>query len=123
MVFTSGVKGWRVPTHALDKRKGGAPNFVLGSQETWSAAFFAAGHYGGVQAFTEAGGHVVNLVGAIDLDGLAGGVEGDLAVIATLQVFLEVRSHLGGYRVVDQIVEQGEELSARHFSTPFFRLK
>ena len=38
-----------------------------------SAAFFASGHDGGVEAFAEVGGKVVDLVGAIDFDGLAGG--------------------------------------------------
>ena len=47
-----------------------------------SAALFAAGHDGGVEALAEAGGQVVDLVGAIDFDGLAGGVEGDFAVVA-----------------------------------------
>ena len=29
-----------------------------------------------------------------------------------------VGAHLGGDRIVDQIVEQGKKLSAGHFSTP-----
>ena len=83
-----------------------------------SAAFFAAGHDGGMEAFAEAGGHLVDLVGAVDLDGLAGGAEGDFAVLAAAQVLLQVGTHLGGYRIVDQIVEQSQKLSAGHFSTP-----
>ncbi len=86
-----------------------------------SAAFFAAGHDGGVEAFAEAGGHVVDLVGAIDLDGFAGGVEGDFAVLAAAQMLLEVGAHLSGNGVVDHVVEQGEKLSAGHFSTPISR--
>ena len=50
------------------------------------AALFAAGHDGGVQAFAEAGREVVNFVRAIDFNGLAGGVEGDLAVVAASEV-------------------------------------
>jgi hypothetical protein len=87
------------------------------------AAFFAAGHDGGVEALAEVGGQVVDFVGTIDLDGFAGGAEGDLAVLATAQMFLQVSAHFGGYRIVDQIIEQSEKLSAGHFSTPFFLRK
>ena len=86
------------------------------------AAFFAAGHDGGVEAVAEAGGHLVKLVGAIDLDGFTGGVEGDFAVLAAVEVLLEVGAH--GHRgVVDHVVEQGKKLGAGHFSTPFSRRK
>ena len=87
------------------------------------AAFFATGHDGGVEALAQVGRKIVDLVGAIDFDGFAGGAEGDLAVLAAAQVFLQVGAHFGGYRVVDQIVEQSEKLSAGHFSTPFFLRK
>src|ERR1035437_3656790 len=83
-----------------------------------SAALFAAGHDGGVEAFAEAGGEGVNLVGAIDFDGLARGVEDHLAVAAAAQVRLQFRARLGGYRVVDQVVEKSEKFFAGHFSIP-----
>ena len=73
-----------------------------------------------MEAVAETGRHVVDLVGTIDLDRFARGAEGDLAVLTSAQVLLQVTPHLGGYRVVDQVIEHGEELSARHFSTPFF---
>ena len=85
-----------------------------------SAAFFAAGHDGGVEAFAEAGGHVVDLVGAVDFDGLAGGRESDFAVLAALEVLLQVGAEGGRHRVVNEIVEKGEELCAGHFSPTFF---
>jgi hypothetical protein len=88
-----------------------------------SAALFAACHDGGVEALAEAGGQIVNLVGAIDLNGLARGAERYFAVLAAAQMLLQVSAHLGSYRVVDQVVEQGEELSARHFSPTFFLRK
>jgi hypothetical protein len=69
------------------------------------AAFFAAGHDGGVEALAEAGGHVVDLVGAVDLDGLARGGESDFAVLATPKVLLQVGTHLGGDSVIDKVVE------------------
>jgi hypothetical protein len=41
-------------------------------------------------------------------------------------MLLQVGAHLGRDRIVDQVVEQGDKLSAGHFSTPnrlerFFR--
>jgi len=71
-----------------------------------SAAFFAARHDGGVEAFAEAGGQVVDFVGAVDLNGLARGVQGDFAVFAAAQVFLQVGAHLGRDAVVNEVVEQ-----------------
>ena len=69
-----------------------------------SAALFAAGHDGCVEAFAEAGGKVVDLVRPVDFNSLAGGVEGDLAVAATVEMVLQLGAGLGGYRVVDQVV-------------------
>ncbi len=81
------------------------------------AAFFAPGHDGGVEAVAEAGRHLVELVGAVDLDGFAGRREGDLAMLAALEVLLEVGPHRDG-SVVDHVVEQGKKLGAGHFFTP-----
>ena len=82
-------------------------------------AFFAAFHDGFVEAVAEGSGHFVDLVGAVDLDGFAGGVQGDFAVLATLEVLLQVGAHLSRYGVIDHVVEHGQKLSARHFSLPF----
>jgi hypothetical protein len=71
-----------------------------------------------MQTLAKTGGHIVNLVGPVDLYRFAGSAQGDLAVFASAQVLLQVGAHFGGDRVVDQIVEQGEKLSAGHFSTP-----
>src|ERR1700677_5376052 len=90
---------------------------------TPSAAFFAAGHDGGVEALAEAGGKVVELMRAVDLDGFAGGRKRDLAVIAAAQMGLQFGAGFRSYLVVDQVIEQSEKFSARHFSTPFFRRK
>lgn len=84
-----------------------------------SAPFFAAGKYGGADAIKEFRRRLVDLPVAINLDGFARGVEGNLAVLAAAKVFLEVSAHLGGYRVVDQIIEHRDKFSASHFSTPF----
>jgi len=54
-----------------------------------SAAFFATRHNRGVQAITQAGGHFVDFVRAIDLDSLSGGVEGYFAVRTTVQMILQ----------------------------------
>src|ERR1700689_112516 len=81
-----------------------------------SAAFFAAGHDGGVQALAEAGGKLVDLMRAIDLDGLPRGAEGDFAVIAAMQMLLQFSAGLGSYRVVNQVIEKSEKLSAGPYS-------
>ena len=85
-----------------------------------STAFLAAGHDGGVEAFAEAGGKVVDLVGTVDFNGLARSVENHLAVPAAAQVGLQFCARFGSHRIVDQVVEKGEKLFASHFSTPFF---
>ena len=53
-----------------------------------SAAGCAFFHDGGVEALAEFGGELVDLVFAIDGDGLTGGVEDDLAVVALADVCL-----------------------------------
>ena len=88
---------------------------VRSERERVLAAFFTAFHDGFVEAVAEAGGHFVDLVGTIDFDGLAGGVQRDLAMLAATQVLLEIGSHLAGDAVVDQVIEHGQKLSARHF--------
>jgi hypothetical protein len=82
-----------------------------------SAAFFATGHNGGVEALAEVGGKVIDLVGTINFDCLAGGVEGDLAVAAAAEMLLQFGAGLDGYRVVDEVVEESEEFRAGHFSS------
>jgi hypothetical protein len=85
--------------------------------------FFTACHDGGVEALAQAGGHVVDLMGTIDFYGLAGGIERDFAVLTAAQMFFQISAHLCGNRIFKHIVEQGNELSASHFSTPFFLRK
>src|SRR5271166_2179976 len=83
-----------------------------------SATPFAAGHDGVVEAFAKARRHFVDFVGAVDLDRLARGFEGDLAMLAAVQMFLEVSAQLCRGGIVDQFIEKGKKLSAGHFSTP-----
>src|ERR1700686_5097939 len=85
---------------------------------TASAAFFAPGHDGGMEALAETGRAFVDLLDLLDLDGLVSGAEGDFAVLAAAQMFLQVSTHLGGYRVGDQVVEQSQKLSAGRGATP-----
>jgi hypothetical protein len=59
-----------------------------------------------VETFAEAIRQFVELVGTIDLDGLTGGVVRYLAVLATMQMLLQLGTYLGGHRVVDQVIEQ-----------------
>jgi hypothetical protein len=84
-------------------------------------AFFAAGHDGGVEAFAEIGGKVVDLVGPVDLDGLAGSVEDDFAVAALVKMLFDLSARFSGNRVVDEFVKQGDKFGAGHASTPNIR--
>ncbi len=88
-----------------------------------STAFFTAGHDGGVEAFAEAGGELVDLVGTIDFNGLAGGIKGDFTVLAALEVLLELGAGFGRHRIVDEVVEEGEKFRTGHFALPFFLRK
>jgi hypothetical protein len=83
-----------------------------------SAALFAALHDRLVQALAQTHRHLVDLVGPVDLDCLAGGVQRDFAMVATTQMILQIGAHLGSHRVVDQVIEHCQKLSARHFSLP-----
>jgi hypothetical protein len=81
-----------------------------------SAAFFAAGHDGGVEALAETVGQVVDFVGAVDFDGLAGGVEDDFAVAAAVQVlFNSARVSAAPSRRSDR--RAGRETQCRSLST------
>lgn len=88
-----------------------------------STAFFASGHDGCVEAFAEAGGEFVDLVRAVDLNGLARGVQGDFAMLAAFEVLLELGAGFWRNRVVDEVVEEGEEFRTGHFALPFFLRK
>jgi len=66
-----------------------------------SAALLAALHDRLVQPLAQAGRHLVDLVGSINLDCLACGAQRDFAVFATAQVLLQIGTHLGRNRIVD----------------------
>jgi len=81
----------------------------------WSAGGGPAlGHNGGVQALAEFGGELVDLVLAVDGDGLAGGVEDDLAVVALADVGLDFGEEFGFYLAVEVVGELSEEVGAGH---------
>jgi hypothetical protein len=87
------------------------------------AAFFAAGHDGGVEAFAKGRGKIVDFVRSIYLYGLSRGVENDFAVAALMKVLLKLAAKLGSDRVVDEVVKKGEKFCAGHFLAPLFCLK
>jgi hypothetical protein len=89
----------------------------------FSATLFTTRHDGRMKPLAKPWRQIVNLVRPVDLDRLSRGVEGDLAVLATMQMLLQIGADFGSYRVVDQVVEQSQKLSAGHFSTPFFLRK
>jgi hypothetical protein len=81
-------------------------------------------HDGGVEALAKVVGELVDFVFAIDGDGLAGGVEDDLAVVALADVSLHFGEELGVYLAVEVVGELREEIGAGHgLAPPFFCLK
>lgn len=71
------------------------------------AALRAAGHNRGVETLAKVSGKLIDLICAVDLDRLAGGIEGHLAVWATIQMGMKLLARFSGYRVVDHVVEKG----------------
>jgi len=75
---------------------------VRGSRDGFGlAAGLAAFHDGGTQTGGEVFWQVVGFVAAIDIDGLAGGVDDDLAMVAGAEVLLDLGEQVG----VDATVE------------------
>jgi hypothetical protein len=68
----------------LRGRMGEGPGLAVIEGRRYGGLFagVAFGHDGGVEAFAELGGEFVEFVVAVDGDGLAGGVEDYLAVVA-----------------------------------------
>jgi hypothetical protein len=91
-----------------------------GKRDTFSAAVFAAGHDGCVEAFADGVGEFVYFVAAVDFDGLPRGAQRYLAVVASSQMLLQLGSGLRRDIVVNQFVEQRQKLCAGHFSPAFF---
>jgi hypothetical protein len=83
-----------------------------------SAALFAAGHDGTVEAFAEVGGEFVNFVRAVNFYSFTGGVEDDFAVAALIHVLLDFGAQRRGNGVVNEVVEKRNKLGAGHFSAP-----
>jgi hypothetical protein len=81
-------------------------------------------HDGGVQTLTKIVGKFVDLMFAVDGDGLAGSVEDDFAVVALANVSLNVGEELGVDLAVEVIGKLREKIGAGHGLVPgFFCLK
>jgi hypothetical protein len=77
-----------------------------------------------MEPLAEFGGKLVDLVLAIDGDGLTGGVEDNFAVVALADVGLDFGEERGVNFAVEIVGELGEEIGAGHgLSPPFFCLK
>jgi len=62
----------------------------------------------------ELGGQFVELVVAVDLNGLAGGIENDLAVFAGVGVGADLLEQIGADVAVEVIGKFAEEIGAGH---------
>jgi hypothetical protein len=78
---------------------------VIGVKGLFAGVAF--GHDGGVEAFAELGGELVEFVVAVDGDGLASGVEDYLAVVAGGGVGAYFFEELGAYLAVEVVGELG----------------
>ena len=107
-----------------DSRNGAGSQRDFLRRKLSSAGICAFLHDGGVQALAEFRGELVDFVLAIDGDGLAGGVEDDLAVVALADVGLDLGKECGVDFTVEVVGELGEEIGAGHgLGPPFFCLK
>jgi hypothetical protein len=76
------LRGWIT----TEKVETSAANFDHYWKSVTASAIFALRQDCGVQAFAQVGRELVEFVGAIDFDGFLGGVQGNDAVFAALQV-------------------------------------
>jgi len=67
-----------------------------------------------MEPLLELGGQLVELVVAVDLNGLAGGIENDLAVFAGVGVGADLLEQFGADVAVEVIGEFAEEIGAGH---------
>ena len=72
-----------------------------------SAALFTFGEDGGVKPLAKGIRKLVKLMAPVDLDGFAGCVQRNDAVFTTTKVFFQILTQLGGYFVVDKVIELG----------------
>jgi hypothetical protein len=89
-----------------------------------SAGGATLGHNGGMQTLTEICRKLVDLVFAIDSDGLAGGIEDDFAVMALADVSLDLGEEAWVNFAIEVVGKLGQEIGAGHgLGPPFFCLK
>jgi len=69
------------------------------------SALAAFGHNGLVQALAQIFGQLVQLVAAVDLDGLPRRVQRDLAVLALFEMMLEIGTQRNGRVLIEHFIE------------------
>ena len=76
-------------------------------------AALALRHDGRMKPFTEFIGQLINLMGTINLNRPAGGIEHHLAMLAIMQMGFNLRAHLRGHRAVElELLQQLIDLAA-----------
>ena len=89
-----------------------------------SASAPALVHDGGVEALSQLSRELVDFVFAIDGDGLARGIQDNLAVVALADVCLDFRQKIWVNLPVEVVRKLREEIGAGHgLGPPFFCLK
>jgi hypothetical protein len=81
-----------------------------GKAAAYSAAFFTFCQDGGLEALPQSCGQLIDFVVAINLDGLLGGAHRDHAVVASLEVGLQVGNEARGDLMVEKVAELRQKL-------------
>jgi hypothetical protein len=74
------------------------------------ATLFAFSQDGGLQSLAQPGRQLVNLVIAVDLDGLLRRTQGDHAMLASVEVDLQIGDQASRYLVIQKITELRQKL-------------
>jgi hypothetical protein len=77
-------------------------------------------HDGGMHTLADVGGELVELMIAIDVDGLGGGIEDHFTVFALSDVMFYLGQEFGGNGTIEEVGKLRKKISARHEDWPSF---